>query len=118
MVCTSCFSDVVLEKESNCAAGGVVAQGGKTLKELAPSLGMSAAPFSRISEQGVDLFLSVIPDGQSELSVIRTIVTTRRADGLVLGRTSELDAWANYLMTGGFPFVTHGRVLEAGDRFS
>lgn len=65
-----------------------------------------------LAETGVDLFLAAIPEGQSELSVIRNIVTTRRADGLILGRTSEVDPRVDYLIRAGFPFVTHGRVLS------
>ncbi|MDR7124807.1 LacI family DNA-binding transcriptional regulator [Pseudotabrizicola sp. 4114] len=65
-----------------------------------------------LAETGVDLFLAAIPEGQSELSVIRNIVTTRRADGLILGRTSEVDPRVEYLIGAGFPFVTHGRVLS------
>jgi LacI family transcriptional regulator len=63
-----------------------------------------------LAEAGVDLFLAAIPEGQSELSVIRNIVATRRADGLILGRTSEVDPRVDYLLAEGFPFVTHGRV--------
>ena len=63
-----------------------------------------------LAEAGIDLFLAAIPDGQSELSVIRNIVETRRADGLILGRTSEVDPRVDFLVQSGFPFVTHGRV--------
>lgn len=61
-------------------------------------------------EEGYDLFLAAIPEGQSELSVIRNIVASRRADGLILGRTSEVDPRVDFLISSGFPFVTHGRV--------
>ncbi len=60
---------------------------------------------------GIDLFLSAIPQGQSELTVIRNIVSTRRADGLILARTAEVDKRVEYLLDKRFPFVTHGRVL-------
>lgn len=65
-----------------------------------------------LTEFGVDLFLSAIPQGQSELSVIRNIVSTRRADGLILARTAEIDKRVEYLLDQRFPFVTHGRVLR------
>jgi LacI family transcriptional regulator len=65
-----------------------------------------------LSESGIDLFLSAVAEGQSELSVIRNIVETRRADGLILGRTSEVDPRVAYLLSVGFPFVTHGRVMD------
>lgn len=65
-----------------------------------------------LSESGIDLFLAAIPEGQSELSVIRNIVTTRRADGLILARTSESDPRVDYLIAAGLPFVTHGRVTD------
>jgi LacI family transcriptional regulator len=65
-----------------------------------------------LGESGIDLFLAAIPEGQSELSVIQNIVATRRADGLILGRTSEVDPRIDFLMQAGFPFVTHGRVAN------
>ncbi len=61
------------------------------------------------SEHGVDLFLAFVPEGQSEMQVIRNIVSSRRADGLVLGRTTEADPRVDYLMESRFPFVAHGR---------
>ena len=63
-----------------------------------------------LGDDGVDLFLAAIPQGQSELSVIQNIVASRRADGLILGRTSEVDPRVDFLMQTGFPFVTHGRL--------
>jgi LacI family transcriptional regulator len=65
-----------------------------------------------LGECGIDLFLAAIPQGQSELSVIRNIVTSRRADGLILSRTSEVDPRVDFLIGEGFPFVTHGRVAN------
>jgi LacI family transcriptional regulator len=65
-----------------------------------------------LTDSGIDLFLAAIPEGQSELSVIRNIVATRRADGLILGRTSESDPRVAYLSASGLPFVTHGRVTD------
>ena len=65
---------------------------------------------SGLGESGIDLLLAAVPEGQSELSIIRNIVSTRRADGLILARISELDLRVDYLLDQGFPFVTHGRV--------
>lgn len=62
-----------------------------------------------LSSHGIDLFLAFVQDGQSELSVIANIVSSRRADALVLGRTFENDARIAYLLDAGFPFVAHGR---------
>ncbi|MGL4488422.1 MAG: LacI family DNA-binding transcriptional regulator [Rhizobiaceae bacterium] len=76
------------------------------LSEFITGLGQGCAA------HGVDIFLSAIPHDQSELSVIRNIVTTRRADGLILARTSEVDARVDYLLQQKFPFVTFGRVLR------
>lgn len=70
-----------------------------------------------LADHGTDLFFSFVPDGQSELSVIRNIVTTRRADGLILARTSEVDARVDWLLARGFPFVTHGRTGAEAARF-
>jgi LacI family transcriptional regulator len=63
----------------------------------------------RFSEHGIDLFLAFVPEGQSEMQVIRNIVSSRRADGLVLGRTTEADPRIDYLIERHFPFVAHGR---------
>lgn len=63
-----------------------------------------------LSDLDTDLFVSAIPDGKSELSVIQNIVRSQRADGLVLARTSEADPRVDFLLQEGFPFVTHGRV--------
>jgi LacI family transcriptional regulator len=65
-----------------------------------------------LAAHGIDLFLAAVPDGQSELTVIRHIVEARRADGLVLARTAEHDERVAYLVERGFPFVSHGRVAE------
>lgn len=61
------------------------------------------------SAHGIDLFLAFVSDGQSEMQVINNIVTSRRADGLVLGRTTEADPRIAYLIQQQFPFVAHGR---------
>jgi LacI family transcriptional regulator len=41
--------------------------------------------------------------------VIRNIVSSRRADGLILGRTTEADPRVAWLLDADFPFATHGR---------
>jgi LacI family transcriptional regulator len=64
-----------------------------------------------LSDLDVDLFVSAVPEGKSELSVIENIVRSQRADGLVLARTFETDPRVDFLLRQGFPFVTHGRVL-------
>lgn len=61
------------------------------------------------SAHGIDIFLAFVPEGQSEMQVIRNIVSSRRADGLVLGRTTEADPRIAYLVDQRFPFVAHGR---------
>ncbi|MFT4148773.1 MAG: LacI family DNA-binding transcriptional regulator [Paracoccaceae bacterium] len=62
-----------------------------------------------LHERGVDLFLSFQADPEAEMAAIRNIVRTRRADGLILGRTAEADPRIDWLLTQGFPFVTFGR---------
>jgi LacI family transcriptional regulator len=62
-----------------------------------------------LSAHGIDLFLTFVPDGGNELAVIRNIVGSRRADGLILGRTTPDDPRVDYLLAARFPFVTHGR---------
>lgn len=61
---------------------------------------------------GMDLFLATAPAGQSELSVLRHVVESGRADGVVLLRIGEVDERVDYLLKRGVPFVTHGRILD------
>jgi LacI family transcriptional regulator len=63
-----------------------------------------------LSSHGTDVFLATVPEGRTELQVIQNLVEARRADGLVLARTTEDDPRVAYLSSRGFPFVSHGRV--------
>ena len=63
-------------------------------------------------EHGVDLFLATAPAGQSELSVLRHVVESGRADGVILLRIGETDERVDYLLERRVPFVTHGRILD------
>src|SRR5690606_31639734 len=74
-----------------------------------PCLGAFSSGLSHgLARHGSDLFLAAVPEDSSELTVIRHIVEGRRADGLVLARTSERDPRVDYLGAAGFPFVTFG----------
>ena len=63
-------------------------------------------------EHGMDLFLATAPTGHTELSVLRHVVESGRADGVVLLRIGEEDERVGYLLERQFPFVTHGRILD------
>ncbi|ASJ74143.1 substrate-binding domain-containing protein [Granulosicoccus antarcticus] len=63
-------------------------------------------------ECGRDLFLSTVASNQTDLGVLRHVVESGRADGIVLNRIAEHDERVDYLIKRGFPFVTHGRTLE------
>jgi LacI family transcriptional regulator len=63
-------------------------------------------------EHGMDLFLATAQAGQSELSVLKHVVESGRADGVVLLRIAEADERVDYLLKRQFPFVTHGRILD------
>ena len=78
------------------------------LGELAGGLGHGLA------RHDIDLFLAVVLEGKSELATIEHIVDARRADGLVLARTTEDDPRVAFLARRGFPFVTLGRVRDEG----
>ncbi len=62
---------------------------------------------------GSDLFLATALESQSELSVLSHVVESGRADGVVLNRVGEKDERVEYLLKRKFPFVTHGRLLNA-----
>lgn len=62
--------------------------------------------------RGSDLILATAAEGQSELSVLRHVVESGRADGVVITRIAEIDERLAYLSKRGFPFVAHGRLLD------
>lgn len=55
--------------------------------------------------------LSATPDAgeADDLSVVRSVVESGRADGMVLSRTEPQDLRVKYLLEKNFPFITHGR---------
>lgn len=61
--------------------------------------------------RGRDLFMATAPASQTELEVLKHVVESGRADGMVLTRIAEDDERVSYLSERGFPFVTHGRTL-------
>lgn len=69
-------------------------------------------------EHGMDLFIATVPAGRPELSVLRHVVESGRADGVVIPRISEADDRLAYLMERRFPFVAHGRLLDSSARFN
>lgn len=71
-----------------------------------------------LAADGCDLFMSIASEGRSELEVIRKLVDSGRADGLVLLRIAEDDERVRFLAGRGVPFVTHGRLLDADVSYS
>src|SRR5690606_23759883 len=64
-------------------------------------------------EHGLDLFLATVQQGQDELTVLRHVVESGRADGMVIPRVAEADERLAYLSERGFPNVAHGRLLNS-----
>lgn len=69
-------------------------------------------------EHGMDLFIATVPTGRSELEVLRHVVESGRADGVVIPRIGEKDSRIAYLMERNFPFVAHGRLLDSSASFN
>lgn len=61
---------------------------------------------------GLDLFLATAQQGQNELEVLRHVVESGRADGMVVPRVAEEDPRLAYLSMHGFPSVSHGRLRD------
>lgn len=59
---------------------------------------------------GIDLILATVQPGQSEIDVLRHLVESGRADGVVIPRIAAQDERVEYLCERDFPFVAHGRV--------
>lgn len=68
--------------------------------------------------RGLDLFIATAQPGQAELSVLKHVVESGRADGLVIPRIGEADERLDYLMERKFPFIAHGRVLDSNKQFN
>ena len=66
----------------------------------------------------MDLFIATVPAGRPELSVLKHVVESGRADGVVIPRIGEADERIAYLMARNFPFVAHGRLLDSSARFN
>ena len=71
-----------------------------------------------LAAEGCDLFISIASEGQSELEVIRKLVESGRADGMVLVRVTENDQRVRFLAERGTPFVTHGRMVDSDVSYS
>jgi LacI family transcriptional regulator len=69
-------------------------------------------------EHGTDLFIATVPQGRSELTVLKHVVESRRADGVVVPRIGEDDERIRYLIERNFPFVAHGRLLDSSTPFN
>lgn len=61
---------------------------------------------------GIDLILATVQQGQSELEVLRHLVESGRADGVVIPRIAAHDERVRYLAQHNFPFVAHGRIED------
>jgi LacI family transcriptional regulator len=69
-------------------------------------------------EHGMDLLIATAQPSRSELSVLRHVVESGRADGAVVPRIGEADERVHYLIDRKFPFVAHGRLLDSNARYS
>ncbi len=63
-------------------------------------------------KRGCDLMLATAAEPQTELSVLRHVVESGRADGVVITRIAETDDRLAYLQSRNVPFVAHGRLLD------
>ncbi len=61
---------------------------------------------------GLDLLLATVQQGQNELEVLRHLVESGRADGVVVPRVAEEDARLAYLSMQRFPHISHGRMHD------
>lgn len=71
-----------------------------------------------LAAEGCDLFMSIAHEGQRELDVIRKLVDSGRADGLILTRITEDDERVRFLAERRVPFVAHGRLVNSDLSYS
>ncbi|HLV13322.1 MAG TPA: substrate-binding domain-containing protein [Trueperaceae bacterium] len=65
-----------------------------------------------LATHGVDLLLAPVQPDRSELAVLRHVIESGRADGVVVARIAEEDERVGYLRERRVPFVMHGRLLD------
>lgn len=82
------------------------------LGEFVTGLGEGLVP------HGSDLILAAAAEGQSELSVLRHLVESGRADGVVITRIAETDERLCYLLEREVPFVSHGRLHDSDHAYN
>lgn len=66
----------------------------------------------QLTQHGVDLFLATVSGDKSEMDVLRHVVESGRADGVIINRIADNDQRVEFLKSRNFPFVAHGRLLE------
>jgi len=71
-----------------------------------------------LAEHDLDLFIRTVSRGQCELEVIQDIMSTGRADAVVITRTERDDPRVRFLIDQNFPFVSHGRVKSEGRAYA
>lgn len=76
--------------------------GGRFIEELSRAL----------SRQGIDLLMTSVAEGASELEAVEKIVRARKADGLVLTDLRPNDPRLAFMMHSEFPFVVYGHPGE------
>lgn len=68
--------------------------------------------------RGNDLILATAPRPEAELAVLRHVVESGRADGVVINRIAETDERLSYLSERRFPFVAHGRLFDNAEGYN
>lgn len=71
-----------------------------------------------LTRRGRDLFLAAVPKGQDDLTVLRHLVDSQRADAVVIYRVTEDDPRARFLIDRRIPFVAHGRMRTPAGRYA
>ncbi|MDO8358644.1 MAG: substrate-binding domain-containing protein [Devosia sp.] len=71
-----------------------------------------------LQSRGCDLMLATAAAPQTELSVLRHVVESGRADGVVITRIAETDERLSYLKSRNIPFVAHGRLIDDESSYS
>ncbi|MEM8570680.1 MAG: LacI family DNA-binding transcriptional regulator [Pseudomonadota bacterium] len=67
---------------------------------------------SALSHHGIDLLLTTVKPGQSDMEVVDEIIHARKADALILTGVRDGDPRIAPLVQTGFPFVAYGRPQE------
>ncbi|MGL4635686.1 MAG: substrate-binding domain-containing protein [Beijerinckiaceae bacterium] len=74
-----------------------------------------ASVSAALAEKDLDLVVTSVPSGETEVSAMQRVIDARKIDGFFIPRTRWDDPRVDLLLELDFPFVCHGRTARADE---